>query len=72
MILFSQPFHVVTELGLGSCYCFSQSYLIGLKMTDVGLRLAFEVTQSYVSAQLNDPSRTEGKIMIAEVLPLVA
>ena len=41
-------------------------------MTDVGLRLAFEVTQSYVSAQLNDSSRTGGKIMIAEVLPLVA
>ena len=41
-------------------------------MTDVGLRLAFEVTQSYVSAQLNDPSRTEEEIMIAEVLPPVA
>ena len=61
-----------TELGLGSYYCFSQSYLIGLKMTGVGLRLAFKVTQSYVGAQQNDPSRTEGKIMIAEVLPLDA
>lgn len=67
---FTSPFHRRAELGLGSYYCFSQSYLIELKMTGIGLRLTFEVTQSYVSAQQNDHSRTDGGIMIAAVLPL--
>ena len=39
-------------------------------MTGIGLRLTFEVTQSYVSARQDDHSRTEGGIIIAAVLPL--
>ena len=43
---FHRPFTYGTGIGLGSFYCFRQSYYIELKMTGVGLWLDFEVTQS--------------------------
>ena len=44
--LFSQALFIWDGIGLGSFYCFRQSYYIELKMTGVGRWLDFEVTQS--------------------------
>ena len=46
LIFFTGHFSYGTGIGLGSFYCFRQSYYIELKMTGVGLWLDFEVTQS--------------------------